>query len=211
MSSRALAVFWAASRAASFCSGGAAIAAASRLIASWRSKSGLSRSVKAALPSGVWGGCSRGCADGLDCFVFQVLLTLDKAAGEGLGVVADVVDVACQAIKRGLGLSGAVAGLVKIATVDRVAGAGQSVDIDPAATVLRQRLVEADGQAAGVVFQGTLLFGQRLDRRSCGACHRRFAGQLHAAVRPGHGHGRPARRPREPAPPGPRHAARESF
>ena len=88
-------------------------------------------------------------ADGLGCLVFQGLLPLRQAAGEGFGIVADVFDVARQAVKRSFGLVGAVAGLVEVAALDRVAGAGQRVDIDPAAAVLRQRFVERGRPAGG--------------------------------------------------------------
>ena len=64
---------------------------------------------------------------------------------------------------------GAVAGLIEVAALDRVAGAGQGVDIDTTATVLRQRFVDANGEAAGIVFQGALLGGQSLDRRDARA------------------------------------------
>ena len=96
-------------------------------------------------------------------------MPLRQPAGEGLGVVANVFHVAGQAVERVLGFAGAVAGLIEVAALDRVAGAGQRVDIDATATVLRERLVDADGEAAGVVFQGALPGGQGLDRRTRGA------------------------------------------
>ena len=53
---------------------------------------------------------------------------------------------------------------LEITALDRVASAGESIDIHASAAVLRQSLINADGHAPGVVFQRALLAGQRLDR-----------------------------------------------
>src|SRR5262249_50003194 len=101
-----------------------------------------------------------GISDRVGDLPLDLLLPACEAAGEGLGVAADLVEVDGEAAEVVLARLQALSALIEIPAPDRVGRRAEGVGVEAAAAVLAQGRVDLQGETAGVVFEPALGVGQ---------------------------------------------------
>ena len=104
-------------------------------------------------------------AERLGDVVVQDVLAAFQAPGEGLGIVRDVLQVARQPAQLGFGPFEPLAGLVEVAALDRLGGLADLLGVEPAPAVLGEWLIDLQREPPGLVFEGALEVGDRLELR----------------------------------------------